>query len=207
MPVSFLVIDDFLQDPMAFRKVLTELEYPQVNVVKGYPGRNSGNAVRIPGLENEISRLVQENIVPKNGAGHAKARLTLAGEVGAADIHVDDCYWSAILYMTLPEYCQGGTSFFSHKETGMDQATLSDADIKKLGVSNRSQAAEVYNNILKNDAHDHDKWNLTMQVPMRFNRLVLLRPWLWHTAEPGFGQSIEDGRLVYLMFFTKPGAE
>jgi hypothetical protein len=29
---------------------------------------------------------------------------------------------------------------------------------------------------------------------------VLLRPWLWHTAGPGFGDSLENGRLVYLMF-------
>jgi hypothetical protein len=31
---------------------------------------------------------------------------------------------------------------------------------------------------------------------------VLLRPWLWHTAGPAFGESLEDGRLVYLMFFA-----
>ena len=41
-----------------------------------------------------------------------------------------------------------------------------------------------------------------MSVPMRFNRLVLLRPWLWHTAGAGFGDRLENGRLVYLMFFA-----
>ena len=41
-----------------------------------------------------------------------------------------------------------------------------------------------------------------MQVPMRFNRLVLLRPWLWHTAGPAFGDRPENARLVYLMFFA-----
>jgi hypothetical protein len=45
-----------------------------------------------------------------------------------------------------------------------------------------------------------------MTVPMRFNRLVLLRPWLWHTSGPGFGDSVENGRLVYLMFFKLPPA-
>ena len=43
-----------------------------------------------------------------------------------------------------------------------------------------------------------------MTVPMRYNRLVLLRPWLWHTAGPGFGDNLENGRLVYLMFFVRP---
>ena len=40
-----------------------------------------------------------------------------------------------------------------------------------------------------------------MTVPMRFNRLVLIRPWLWHTAGASFGSSLEDGRLVQLFFF------
>jgi hypothetical protein len=41
-----------------------------------------------------------------------------------------------------------------------------------------------------------------MRVPMRFNRLLLLRPWFWHTAGPGFGDNLDNGRLVYLMFFA-----
>lgn len=200
-----MVIDDFLDDPDAFRQVLVDLEYPQVNVVKGYPGRNSKQRVTIPGLEQEVSRLVQENLVPKTGAGHAKSRLTLVGEVGAADIHVDDSHWSAILYMTLPEHCQGGTDFFRHKATQMDQATLSAQDIKKLGVSSAKEASTIYNDILKNEAHDREKWIKTMRIPMRYNRLIVFRPWLWHTASRGFGKTIDDGRLVYLMFFTKPG--
>jgi hypothetical protein len=35
---------------------------------------------------------------------------------------------------------------------------------------------------------------------MRFNRLVLFRPLLWHSAGDGFGRSIEDGRLAQLLF-------
>ena len=37
---------------------------------------------------------------------------------------------------------------------------------------------------------------------MPSNRLFLLRPWLWHTAGRGFGDRLENGRLVYLMFFA-----
>jgi hypothetical protein len=55
---------------------------------------------------------------------------------------------------------------------------------------------------LGRDALDRSKWELSMTVPMRFNRLVLLRPWLWHTSGPGFGDSVENGRLVYVMFFV-----
>jgi hypothetical protein len=55
--------------------------------------------------------------------------------------------------------------------------------------------------VLERDTVDDSKWEMTMRVPMRFNRLILLRPWLWHTAGEAFGDSIRNGRLVYLMFF------
>ena len=57
--------------------------------------------------------------------------------------------------------------------------------------------------ILEKDAGDRSKWELLTTVPMRFNRLVLLRPWLWHTSGPGFGNSVENGRLIYVMFFWR----
>jgi len=43
---------------------------------------------------------------------------------------------------------------------------------------------------------------MTLRIPMRYNRLILLRPWLWHTAGESFGNSPETARLVYLMFFA-----
>ena len=65
---------------------------------------------------------------------------------------------------------------------------------------------EVYTHIIERHANDADKWEHLMRVPMRFNRLILLRPWLWHTAGPAFGDSLENGRLVYLMFFKPANA-
>lgn len=59
----------------------------------------------------------------------------------------------------------------------------------------------MHEQIIQKDTLDDSKWEHTMTVPMRFNRLVLLRPWLWHTAGEAFGDSVENGRLVYLMFF------
>lgn len=60
--------------------------------------------------------------------------------------------------------------------------------------------------IVARDSLDDSAWETVMTVPMRFNRLVLLRPWLWHTAGPGFGDRPENGRLVYLLFFKSARA-
>jgi hypothetical protein len=63
----------------------------------------------------------------------------------------------------------------------------------------------MHRDIIEGESNDDSQWEMTMQVPMRFNRLILLRPWLWHTAGPAFGDSPENGRLVYLMFFRSAG--
>ncbi len=49
---------------------------------------------------------------------------------------------------------------------------------------------------------DDSAWENMVTVPMLLNRLILLRPWLWHTAGPGIGDNLQNGRLVYLMFST-----
>jgi len=45
------------------------------------------------------------------------------------------------------------------------------------------------------------KWERTMRVPARFNRLLLFSPWQFHNAAPGFGQTAQSARLVMLLFF------
>jgi hypothetical protein len=37
---------------------------------------------------------------------------------------------------------------------------------------------------------------------MKYNRLMLFRPWLFHNAGPEFGDSIENGSIIYLMFIA-----
>ena len=65
-----------------------------------------------------------------------------------------------------------------------------------------STVAEACNTILEKDSLRLSAWERTFEIPMRFNRLVLLRPWFWHTATPGFGKSEKDGRLIQILFFT-----
>ena len=60
---------------------------------------------------------------------------------------------------------------------------------------------EMHRAIIEQDSLDDSKWERNMSVPMRFNRLILLRPWLWHTAGPAFGDRPENARLVFLLFY------
>lgn len=115
-------------------------------------------------------------------------------------MHIDPSHWSGILYLSRAEDCTGGTEFFRHLATGSERWPLDDQEMAAMGYSSKE---DLHRDLIERDGTDPSKWEMTMRVPMRFNRLVLLRPWLWHTACPAFGDRYENGRLVYLMFFAQ----
>ena len=200
MPTSLLVVDDFLgaRDALALREAGLRLTYPPHQ--KGaFPGRNSVERVEIDGLTEAVSRLVGEKLrAAPPPQSHAKFRITLAGDVGRAKVHIDKAHWSGVLYLSRPEDCRGGTEFFRHLPTQSDRAPMTDQELAAAGFSSQEQ---MYQEIVSKHTVDDSKWEMTMRVPMRFNRLLMLRPWLWHTAGEAFGNTLEDGRLVYLLFF------
>jgi hypothetical protein len=199
MPTSIIVVDDFFADAQGFREAGLKLTYPD-QTGSLFPGRNSAERLQIPGLEQHVSQLTGERLRPlPPPAGHGRFRLTLANDIGNAGVHVDPGYWSGILYLSRPGDCQGGTDFFRHKRTNTDRRPMSDQEVAALGYKTY---ADCEHDILGRDTLDPEAWEKTMTVPMRFNRLLLLRPWLWHTAGPGFGDTPENGRLVYLLFFA-----
>lgn len=198
MPISFLVLDDFLEHPDQFRNQALGLDYPDLE--GPYPGRNSVQRLDIPGLSQFVSQMVGEPLKPIEPLkSHGKCRITLASDPRRGAVHVDESQWSGILYLTRPEHCRGGTEFFRHKKTGLERSPVSDAEAMSLGLPGRDAVLEQ---TIVNDGLKRSAWEKIMEIPMRYNRLVLLRPWLFHTAGPGFGKSLEDGRLIYTMFYT-----
>ena len=198
MPTSVIIVDDFLQDPQVVREAALKLTYPVQDAM--FAGRNSIERLTISGLAQRASRLTGEDLVPiEPPQSHAKCRITLAQDRGRSQIHVDRSHWSGILYLSREPDCVGGTEFYRHRRTGMDRWPINPDELAATGMATLE---DVRREIGEQDSNDPEKWELTMQVPMRFNRLLLLRPWFWHTASPGFGDSLDNGRLVYLMFFA-----
>lgn len=199
MPTSLIIVDDFLKNADELRRAGLRMTYPAQEGT--YPGRNSQERIEITGLVQQVSHIVAEPLkLLSTLQSHAKCRIALAGDKGRAKVHIDSgTYWSGILYLSRPEDCVGGTEFFRHRRTGTDHAPIDPAERARLGYASDE---EMHRDIIEKDSNDDSKWELIMRVPMRFNRLILLRPWLWHTAGPSFGDSMENGRLVYLMFFS-----
>jgi Family of unknown function (DUF6445) len=195
-----IIIDDFLRNPEVVREKALNLTY---QVEGRYPGLNSVEKINIEGLDRTVSQLVYEPVRAPwtRDFSHASCRVSLASDNDKpARIHIDQSHWSGILFLSKPEDCQGGTEFFRHLPTMTDHLPLTPEALRETGYSSYE---ELRAEILDKDALDRSKWELTMTVPMRFNRLILLQPQYWHTAGPGFGDSIENGRLVYLMFFLR----
>jgi hypothetical protein len=196
---SVLIVDDFLDNAEGLRQHALTLDYPDLQ--GAFPGRNSLQRINIDGLDQIVSHLAGEPLVAIDPPeSHAKCRITLASDVGRGKVHVDHSDWSGILYLSKPEDCRGGTQFFRHKRTNTSRAAITEAELAAMGYAS---VADMHRDIIERDGNDESAWDMTMEVPMEFNRLILLRPWLWHTAGPGFGDRIDTGRLVYLMFFKR----
>jgi hypothetical protein len=199
MVPAVFIIDDFLNNAEAVREQALSLTYKRSGL---YAGHGSVETLTIGGLERVVSSIVQQRLVadwPPDHA-HATCRLTLAEDDAPAPIHVDPNHLSGILYLSRDEDCRGGTEFWRHKRTGTDRMPMGPDSLRALGYASY---AELEQDILTKEGWDRSKWEHAMTVPMRFNRLVLLQPQYWHTAGPGFGDSIENGRLIYLMFFNR----
>lgn len=199
MITSLLIVDDFLRHADALRQRALKLSYP--NQQGAFPGRNSTERLGIEGLDEAVSRLVGEPLEPVNPLqSHGKCRVTLATDTGKAKVHIDHSHWSGILFLSKDGDGQSGTDFFRHKRTGSERAPINQPELQSMGYADMDA---MHADIIERDSNDDEAWERTMRVPMRFNRLILLRPFLWHTAGPGFGDKLANGRLVYLMFFNR----
>ena len=200
MPPTFVMIDDFVANPSELRRQALGLGYDPAFKKGNYPGLTSERTLQIPGLDDHVSKVIGAPVTGAPGTLHGHCRLTLKGDRGRSGVHIDPTYYSGILYLSRPEDCRGGTEFYRHKRTGTDRMPSTLQGLRDMGYESYK---ELEADILHKDGLDRSKWELTMEVPMRFNRLVLLNPYYWHTAGPGFGDNVENGRLIHVIFYQR----
>lgn len=96
---------------------------------------------------------------------------------------------SLMLYLNDEEDCEGGTSFLSHRATG-------------IAYNPESQEATA---IIVNDQNNPVAWRIRETVPMQPNRAVIFDADRLHRAEPvgGFGDTPDNTRVVLTCFFRR----
>jgi hypothetical protein len=203
---SLLIIDDFLKDPWAARRAALALEYDPARQHGNFPGLNSSAPLDTAGVDAAVSQLLGLGLGPAPGTQHGHCRLTRKADKGKSGVHIDPAVYSGILYLSRPEDCalphSGGTDFFRHKRTGLESVPQDPARIAATGYSNINALVD---DVVNRDTLLPAKWERTMRVPARFNRLLLFSPWQFHNAAPGFGSTPENARLVMLLFFGRKG--
>lgn len=200
---AIFVVDDFFADPDHVRGVALADSYPPSPPESLYPGRNSAGRYEFNWLASYMSEMTGDTLVPAQKTSHGSFRICLQGEVGSGGVHIDPCHWSCLVYLSKPEHCKGGTDFFRHRKTKTVRAPVFPGEFEELGV----ERAELGQDITGARSKDPAIWERIRHVPMKYNRMVLFRPWLWHDAGDGFGDRIDNGRLIFVAFFvcTDPG--
>lgn len=118
-------------------------------------------------------------------------RLSLADTVAPHWAHTDQIIsdYLALIYLTRPEDCRGGTAIVEHV-SGMKKHPRTKTELA----------------LWRQDTNRPDRWVPKTIAPMVYNRLVILPTDVFHAATPqGFGSTPEDGRLVLISFFNKKG--
>ncbi len=199
---SLLIVDDFLKDPWAARRAALALEYDPARQHGNFPGLNSSRPLDTGAVDATVSRLLGIKLGPARGTQHGHCRLTRKADKGRSGVHIDPAAYSGILYLSRPEDCAlpqaGGTDFFRHRRTGLEAVPQDPAQIAASGYADINALIE---DVVNKDTAFPAKWERTMRVPARFNRLLLFSPWQFHNAAPGFGATPQDARLVMLLFF------
>jgi hypothetical protein len=203
---SLLIIDDFLADPWAARRAALGLNYDPARQHGNFPGLNSSTPLDTAAIDAAVSRQLGLKLGPAPGTQHGHCRLTIKGAKGRSGVHIDPAAYSGILYLSRPEDCArpdaGGTDFFRHKRTGLEAVPQDPARIAASGYADINALVE---DVVNKDTTSTARWERTLRVPARFNRLLLFSPWQFHNAAPGFGRTPEDARLVMLLFFGVVG--
>ena len=199
MPPTFLIVDDFLGNPDVARAAALKLGYDPANKHGNYPGLLSDRALDIPMLDESVGKLIGHAVQPAAGTSHNHCRLTLRGDRGLSGVHIDPAFYSGILYLSRPEDCRGGTDFFRHRRTGLDGIPPTLEGCQAAGYADHNDLIE---GVVNTDTLKPAKWEKAFTAPMRYNRLILFSPWLFHNSAAGFGDRPENGRLVHLMFFA-----
>lgn len=200
MTPGFIMVDDFVANPHELRRQALGLGYDAKPAGENYPGTTSARALPIKGLDDYVSGLTGLKLAGAAGTLHGHCRLTLKGDRGKSGVHIDPAAYSGILYLTPPEHCRGGTDFYRHRRTGLDRVPTTAASIHAAGYPDINRLVE---DVVNRDTTKPSAWEKSFTAPMRFNRLILFSPWMFHNSAAGFGTGSDDGRFVYLMFFSQ----
>ncbi|WP_156429365.1 DUF6445 family protein [Burkholderia sp. TSV86] len=198
---SVLILDDFYDEPMAVRDLALSLEFrPKDDAM--YPGGEAySNAMDWESVRQRIIGELGvgsvETPIPGKNFAQGKFRLAMKQhEKTRPDaVHQDTQRYSAIVYLAHDADCVGGVGLYQCKLSGQTSMNLKwfNTLSEKFGVGIKDPA---FAPLVKNYCLDWSNWTQIGELPMRFNRLIVLMARCFHASTGIFGNDAASGRLT-----------
>lgn len=194
------IVDNFYTDPDQVRNYALALEKND-STDGNYAGIMTKESFLTQEHIDAISQLVGHAVIPStNFTG--KFRFTKKHDSSKQDIHFDpgdnNCAWAGVIYLTPNVDNIDGTVFWKHKRTGLEAIPRTVEGITQHGWN----GVDDLKHFLDTEGMDPNYWIKTMSVPYKYNRLVLFRPWMFHSPGTPFGDTLEESRLVQTFFWS-----
>jgi len=175
------IVDNFYSDPYAVRDYALNQKYsPNLEL---YKGSRSVDQHFVPGTKREFENIMGVKI--REWESHPMCgNFQYCTSRDPLVYHWDSQTWAAMIYLTPNAPCQCGTSFYSHKKSG----------VKHEGDLNSELA-------FSGGFYDKTKFELLDSVGNVFNRLFIFDSKSIHAASEYFGSELVDSRLFHIFFF------
>ena len=203
--IPLVVVDNFYQNPNTVRDFALSLPYTKSKYVcLNSPGERVNLELDIRIIRDvtyKLMRLQTSNIKP-NPAAVTFNKMNGGEKLEALQInpHVDDINnlnTAMIVYLNKPNECEGGTAFYRHKRTGLEicktqeQVASTFDDFPKL-------TRTEYDDFI---TESNDEWELIDMVKMKYNRMIVYPPNVFHSAYLTKDNFLEYDRITQLGFF------
>lgn len=219
-----ITIDRVFRDPWAVRKLALSLSFHHQN--GNYPGSMASVSLPLAPLHEFVMGVCDAQLRPLLGL-HRYYRdhvfALIDGDPSALNPrqrqpHYDDfCDAAGVIYLSPPDRCIGGTSFWRHRGTGLARVpdSLDDDWASEAIISTRSSSVDALVRHCLDEAlpdpgfgfpsRDTRWWERIATVPMRWNRMVIYDSRLFHTPDvpTRFGAETESGRLTQNLYFSR----
>lgn len=190
MRSTFVVVDDFYDDPDDVRDRALQLSYRRPEDVY-YPGVVAATPDDIEQAMTAFSRLLG-GIDIKCRRDEGAFRITTEADMATRRslVHVDTPDFSAIIHLSKLE--KGGTYFYRHKALGLER--VSEEDNRRLEV----RAA------IERDTLNLGAWEQVHMIPMKYNRLLVFDGKYFHSGPARLtGHTLAEGRITQNFFFYR----
>jgi hypothetical protein len=185
-----IVVDDFYLRPQAVREAALAGQFEDT------PGPQGMRVQRVPPSPDLQGAIERQLGITLEGFETKFHLMSQADRDRLRYVHTDGSDWLGVLYLGHAPRPLPGTAFFRHRQTGLSvlpgrlERALLAMSAEKGRLDELKQTCD--------DAYLRPRWELLLEVPYRFNRLVLFRSTQFHATAESWGRTPGDSRLTQL---------